>query len=141
MKTGYYAGLQSLALALIFMPEPFTTPIGIGLLSYATVANRQRPAIPRRVINTFEDHYSYKIKLVKGTAIKFELSPRRYGQMPKVYPSIARLQANPPALKAPHERPQRQAQVSYTPFSRVEPAGLMKPTRPKGQTRYFVSQR
>jgi hypothetical protein len=141
MKTAYNAGLQTLALALIFMPEPITTVVGVGLLNYARVASRQRPTVPRRVINTFEDHYSYKMKLVNGTAINFELSPRRHGQMPKAYPSIAKLQDNPQALKALRERAQRQSQIATTPFSKLEPAGLMKPPRPRGQTRYFAPKR
>jgi hypothetical protein len=131
MKTASNAGLQSLALALIFMPEPFTTPIGIVLLGYARVASRQKPAVPRRVISTFEDHYSYKIKLVNGTAINFELSARRHGQMPKAYPSIARLQDNPQALKAMRARAKGQSPYTSTPFSKLEPAGLMRGPRLK----------
>ncbi len=141
MKTTHYAGLQSLALALIFMPEPVTTVVGVGLFNYARVARKQRPTVSRRVINTFEDHYTYRMSLVNSTAISVQLSPRRHGQLPKAYPSIARLQDNPQALKALRERAQQQAQTTTTPFSKLEPAGLMKPPRPKGQTRYFAPKR
>ncbi|MBM3120158.1 MAG: hypothetical protein FJ006_11560 [Chloroflexi bacterium] len=141
MKTAYSAGLQSLALALIFMPEPITTVVGVGLLNYARVARKQRPTVLRPVINTFEDHYTYRMNLINNTTINVQLSPRRHGQMPKVYPSITRLHDNPQALKALHERAQRQAQTNTTPFSKLEPAGLMKPPRPKSQTRYFTPKR
>jgi hypothetical protein len=132
MKTAYYAGLQCIALALIFMPEPFTTPIGIGLLAYARKNIRQRPIGFRSLTNTFEDHYSYRMRLVNGTAINYQLSPRRQGQMPKLYPKIVRLQDNSQALRALRERSQRQSpQYTSTPFSKIEPAGLMKGPRIK----------
>jgi hypothetical protein len=141
MKTAYSAGLQSLALALIFMPEPITTVVGVGLLNYVRVARKQRPTVTRRVINTFEDHYTYRMNLINNTTINVQLSPRRHGQMPKVYPSIARLQDNPQVLKVLREGAQRQARASSTPFSKLELAGLMKPPRPRSQTRYFTPKR
>lgn len=131
MKTEPNAGLQSLALALIFMPEPFTTPIGIVLLAYARVASVQKPTVPRRVISTFEDQYSYKIKMVNGTAINFELSARRHGQIPRAYPSVARLQDNAQAMKALRARVKGQSAYTSIPFSKLEPAGLMRGPRLK----------
>ncbi|MBM4446128.1 MAG: hypothetical protein FJ023_02085 [Chloroflexi bacterium] len=128
MKSTYYAGLQSIALALIFMPEPVTTVIGVGLLSYARKnAKPQRPTNFRRLTNTFEDHYSYRVNMVRGTAINYQLSPRRHGQLPRAYPSIAKLQDNPQLVKALRERVQGQsARISY---SKLEPAGLMRGPR------------
>jgi hypothetical protein len=129
MKSTYYAGLQSLALALIFMPEPITTVVGIGLLSYARNAGQQRPVSVRRLTNTFEDHYSYRMDMLRGTTITYQLSPKRHGQMPKSYPKIAKLQDNHQVLKALRERTQRQSQFISTPFSKLEPAGLMRGPR------------
>ena len=129
MKSVYYAGLQSLALALIFMPEPITTVVGVGLLSYARTAGQQRPASVRRLTNTFEDHYSYKLNMARGTTITYQLSPKRHGQMPKSYPRITKLQDNHQVLKALRERTQRQSQFINTPFSKLEPAGLMRGPR------------
>jgi hypothetical protein len=131
MKSARSAGLQSLALALIFMPEPFTTVLGVGLLAYAKAVGGQRPAAARHPINTFEDNYSYKMSLVNGTAINYQLFPRRHGQMPKSYPKIVRLQDNHQALRALRDRAQRQSQYTSTPFSKLEPAGLMKGPRIK----------
>jgi hypothetical protein len=129
MKSAYSVGLQSVALALIFMPEPFTTPIGIALLAYAKAKGRQRPASARRLPDTFEDHYSYKLNLTHSTTITYQLSPKRHGQMPKSYPRITKLQDNPQLLKALRERTQRQSQFTSAPFSKLEPAGLMRGPR------------
>jgi hypothetical protein len=129
MKSAYYAGLQSLALALIFMPEPITTVVGVGLLSYATNTGRQGHVSVRRLTNTFEDHYSYRMDMLRGTTITYQLSPKRHGQMPKSYPRIAKLQDNHQVLKALRERTQRQSQFISTPFSKLEPAGLMRGPR------------
>lgn len=141
MKVAYSAGLQSLALALIFMPEPITTIIGVGLLNYARVAGKHRPAITRRITNTFADHYTYRMSLVNNTSINFNLSPRRHGQLPRSYPRIARLQDNPRDPKALYEKTQRRASATAALFPKLEPPGLMRPNLPKGQTRYFTPKR
>jgi hypothetical protein len=126
MNSAYSAGLQSLALALIFMPEPFTTVIGVGLLSYARAAGKERPVTPRRMITTFEDHYSYKLDMSRNSIISYELSARRHGQLPESYPKIARLQDNPQVVKALRARSKGISPYTSIPFSKLEPAGLMK---------------
>ena len=131
MKSVYSAGLQSLALALIFMPEPFTTVVGVGLLSYAKAAGRERPVSPRRLINTFEDHYSYRLDMSRNSTISYELSARRHGQLPESYPKIARLQDNPQVVKTLRERAKAPSQYTSIPFSKLEPPGLMKGPRLK----------
>ncbi len=130
MKSSTNVGLQSLALALIFMPEPFTTPFGIALLAYVKIANRQRPSIARRLPDTFEDRYSYKLSMTRGTTINYQLSPKRLGQMPKAYPRITNLQDNPQLMKALRERT-RQSQFRTAQLSKLEPAGLMRGPRLK----------
>ena len=129
MKSTYNTGLQAVALALIFMPEPFTTPIGIALLAYVKATGRQRPATMRRLTNTFEDCYSYKLSMTRGTTINYQLSSKRHGQMPESYPRIAKLQDNPQFVKTLRERAKRQPQFTSTPFSKLEPAGLMRGPR------------
>ena len=126
-KSPYYAGLQYVALAIMFMPEPFTTPIGIALLAYARGAGQQRPVAARRLTNNFDDQYSYKLNMVRGTSINYQLSPRRHGQLPNAYPKIARLQDNPQFMKSLRERAKRQH--AYAPVSKLEPAGLMRGPR------------
>jgi hypothetical protein len=124
-KTAYSAGLQSLALALIFMPEPFTTPIGIVLLAYAKTVPAEKPVNTRCMINTFEDHYSYKLEMQRSI-IKYELSARRHGQLPESYPRMSRLQDNPQVVKALRARAKAQPTYTSVPFSKLEPPGLMK---------------
>jgi len=131
MKSVYSTGLQSLALALIFMPEPFTTLVGVGLLSYARAAGQEKPVSPRRMITTFEDHYSYKLNMSRNSIISYELSARRHGQLPESYPKIARLQDNPQVVKTLRERAKAPSQYTSIPFSKLEPPGLMKGPRLK----------
>jgi len=129
MKSTYNTGLQSLALALIFMPEPFTTPFGVALLAYAKIASQQRPYMPRRLPDTFEDNYSYKMNMTRGTTITYQMAAKKHGQMPESYPRIAKLQDNPQLLKVLRERTKRQSQFTSAPFSKLEPAGLMRGPR------------
>jgi hypothetical protein len=131
MKSTYNTGLQAMALALIFMPEPFTTPFGIALLAYTKIASQRKPAVARRLPDTFEDRYSYKLNMTRGTTITYQLSPKRHGQMPESYPRISRLQDNPQFLKALRQRTQQQSRFTSTPFSKLEPAGLMRGPRLK----------
>ena len=141
MKSVYSAGLQSLALALIFMPEPFTTVIGVGLLSYAQAAGKERPVTPRRLITTFEDHYSYRLDMSRNSIISYELSARRHGQLPESYPKIARLQDNPHVVKALRTRAKGQSPYTSIPFSKLEPAGLMKGPRLKDRAALALPQK
>jgi len=120
-----------MALALIFMPEPFTTPIGLALLAYTKATGAEKPVTPRRIINTFEDHYSYRLEMQRRNIITYELSARRHGQLPVSYPKIARLQDNPQVIKALRARAKAPSQYTSVPFSKLEPAGLMKGPRLK----------
>jgi hypothetical protein len=131
MKSAYSTGLQSLALALIFLPEPFTTPFGIALLAYAKAVEGEKPVTPRRTINTFEDNYSYKLQMQRNNMISYELSARRHGQLPGYYPRISKPQDNPELVKAIRARSKAPAQYTSIPFSKLEPAGLMKGPRLK----------
>jgi hypothetical protein len=126
MKSSTSAGLQALALALIFMPEPFTTPIGIVLLSYAKAAGGEKPVTPRRMITTFEDHYSYRLEMQRNSIINYELTARRHGQLPEAYPRMARPQDNPQFMKNLRARAKTPSTYTTIPFSKLEPAGLMK---------------
>ena len=141
MKSVYSAGLQSLALALIFMPEPFTTVIGVGLLSYAQAAGKERPVTRRRLTTTFEDHYSYRLDMSRNSIISYELSARRHGQLPESYPKIARLQDNPHVVKALRARAKGQSPYTSIPFSKLEPAGLMKGPRLKDRAALALPQK
>lgn len=126
MKTAYSTGLQSVALALIFMPEPFTTPIGLALLAYAKTMGAEKPATPRRVLNSFDDVYSYKLQMQRNNMISYELAARRHGQLPGYYPRVSRPQENREFVKAVRANTKTQPQPVSVPFSKLEPSGLMK---------------
>jgi len=131
MKSSTSAGLQALALALIFMPEPFTTPFGIALLTYAKAVEGEKPVTPRRMITTFEDHYSYRLEMQRNSVISYELTARRHGQLPEAYPRLARPQDNPQFMKNLRAGTKVPSRHTSMPFSNLEPAGLMKGPRLK----------
>lgn len=123
----YRAGLQSLALALIFMPEPVSTVVGLGLLGVSRAIETPRPNNFRRLSNGLSDHFDYKLTMRGSSTIAVEFKPKRHGQLPRAYPKVARLQDNPEALKSLQEKVQLQLKKGTTAPSALEPAGLLKP--------------
>ena len=77
-------GLESVALALIFAPEPFTTLIGVGLLAAAR-ANKMHSE-SRRPTDRFEDYYRCAIELAKDGKLNYRVASIRDGQMPHAVP-------------------------------------------------------
>jgi hypothetical protein len=73
-------GLESVALALIFAPEPFTTLIGVGLLAAAR-ANKMHSE-SRRPTDRFEDYYRCAMELANDGKLKYKVATIREGQMP-----------------------------------------------------------
>jgi hypothetical protein len=108
------------------MPEPFTTPIGLALLVYAKTVGAEKPATPRRIVNSFEDNYSYKLQMQRNNMISYELAARKHGQLPGYYPRVSKPQDNPEFVKAMRTRAKAQPQPLSVPFSKLEPSGLMK---------------
>ena len=87
-----WKGLETLALALIFAPDPITTVIGVGILSYARkkqAEEKQTALRPRR--HYFTDFYNCKIKMVRGSAITYRTTQTREGQLPLRRSTISRL--------------------------------------------------
>ncbi len=94
-----YLGLQGLALALIFCPEPVTTVAGVWLLGYARARAGLQEAVPQKRENTFVHIYDYKLERMGEAAITYELEKRRSGQLP--WPTMtARVYKLPQAWKA-----------------------------------------
>jgi hypothetical protein len=71
---------------MIFLPEPATTFIGIGLLGYAR--NKKTGGEPEVVYRRayFNDIYSYDLKMKDGSVIHYQISGIREGQMPRKWP-------------------------------------------------------
>jgi hypothetical protein len=71
---------------MIFMPEPVTTFIGVGLLGYAR--SKKTGAEPELVCRRayFSDIYSYDLKMKDGSVIHYQITGIREGQMPRKWP-------------------------------------------------------
>lgn len=121
------AGLQSLALALIFMPEPVSTVVGLGLLAASRAIGTSRPHNFHRLSNGISDHFDYRLTMKGNSTIAVEFKPKRHGQLPRAYPRIARLQDNPEALKSLQQKAKLELNRRSTTSSALEPAGLLKP--------------
>ena len=77
-----YNGLQGLALALIFCPEPITTIVGVWLLGYARAKANGKEATPPKRENSFAHIYDYRLQKVGEAVLIYELEERRSGQLP-----------------------------------------------------------
>jgi hypothetical protein len=86
-------GLDSLALALIFAPEPVTTFIGIGLLAFSRASKMKRVGADTGIkpVNRFEDYYQYRIGMVKKGNLAYQVTPLREGQLPGKFPQTVKL--------------------------------------------------
>jgi hypothetical protein len=86
-------GLESLALALIFAPEPFSTFVGIGLLAASRASKMKRVGtqVNSKPVNRFEDYYRYNIGMVKHGNVAYKVTPLRDGQLPGTFPQTVRL--------------------------------------------------
>ena len=95
MKRRYYSGLQPLAMALIFTPEPLTTIAGIGLLGYAAHARRQAEKKRHRLKSAFKNFYNYKINKVNNSTLSYQIFTTRQGQLPLIWPDMTKLYYKP----------------------------------------------
>ncbi|MEJ2740289.1 MAG: hypothetical protein P8105_10780 [Dehalococcoidia bacterium] len=82
MKKGRYTGLEPLALALIFTPEPVTTVAGFALLGYSACLSSRKQAHRPRLRSPFEGFYSYSIKMMNKSTISYQIFTTRPGQLP-----------------------------------------------------------
>ena len=91
MNIGYHPGLKPLAMALICVPEPLTTIVGIGLLSYAAYANLKKESKPFNRKKACHSLYTYEIERVNDSTIIYQIFTTRQGQLPLIWPDIAKL--------------------------------------------------
>jgi hypothetical protein len=130
MKTQVLAGLESMALALIFIPEPVTTFIGMGLLAYTQkmrleqreLVSRQRPPY------TFHDYYNCTVNMVRGSAIAYRISTTMQGQLPLACSTISKLYENRWEWEAYRKtiNLKMKSRVNIVRPSALQPAGLLK---------------
>jgi len=87
-----YTGLEYIALALIFLPEPTTTFIGVGLLGYTrSQKNGEHTQVVYQHHNRFGDVYTYAVEMKDGACINYRISGIRAGQMPHKWPTTNKL--------------------------------------------------
>jgi hypothetical protein len=86
-------GLESVALALIFAPEPFSTFVGIGLLAFsrANKIKRVSTTTSAKPANRFEDYYHCRIGMVNQGNLAYKVTPLKAGQLPGSFPQTVRL--------------------------------------------------
>ena len=98
MKNSTHTRIGPLALALIFIPEPVTTAVGIGLLGYSRVRNmlqQQQDIACTRLKRTFDGFYGYKIQMTGKDSIAFQTFTTRQGQLPLTWPNITKVYHTP----------------------------------------------
>lgn len=87
--------IASLGLALIIMPEPFTTVFGIGLLAYAKLMQLEEKSGLHRRGNILDYYYTCRLEMVDNRAIIYQMFSRLPGQLPKKLPSTPKLYSVP----------------------------------------------
>ena len=87
-----YTGLEYVALAMIFLPEPATTFIGVGLLGYVrSKKDGEQSEVVYRRRSSFGEIYSYSLKMKDGSLITYQVAGIRKGQMPREWPVTYKL--------------------------------------------------
>ena len=138
MKKKLHAGLGSLAIILIFVPEPVSTLAGIGLLGYVRHVMSVGQTIWRKTGNFFEEYYTAKIDMVKDGIIKFQVSTTRQGQLPLGRLNSSRLYHMPhvwPSYKLTTKQEPKLKQLAMK-----HPAGLLKSSRTKVHDSLYIPE-
>lgn len=126
-KTSVYIGIQSLALALIFAPEPFTTPFGLVLLVYANHMKRHQHVVARRRTgHKFYSYYSFKVNMVHGKAVTFQTYTTRHGQLPLSSHNTTSLYHAPGLWESYQKASARFTKQDILTTRGQQPAGLLK---------------
>jgi hypothetical protein len=130
MNDQAWKGLESAALALIFAPEPFTTPLGIALLIFARHMRQeqQKAARQSRPHYSFHDYYNCRVGMVNGSAIAYNITSVRQGQLPLRRSTISKLYENRPEWEAYHRTVnlRTKTRVNISRPSYQQPAGLLQ---------------
>ena len=138
MKYLTHTGLEPLALALIFIPDPITTVVGIGLLSHIMHIKQRGNLEYHRSMHFRNNHYSYKIDMIDNTTITFQLSAARQGQLPVDWPQISGIYHTPQLWSEFHNGKNRKAVAGSLPPSDLKPAGLLGKLRSRHDAKFFA---
>lgn len=123
-----WRGLESLALALIFIPEPATTVIGLGLLAYTQNkrAGQLHASRNYHLPYGFHDYYNCKMHMIRGSAIAYRVSASREGQLPLAHSTISRLYENRKEWEYYHRTLNARPGTAAIRSSPQQPGGLLK---------------
>lgn len=125
-----WTGLESVALALVFAPEPFTTFLGVGLLAYARKkrAEEQQAARSRPLRrHSFSDFYHYRVGMVGSSSIAYRVLPVRQGQLPFARSTISKLYESREEWEYYRRTlPMRSTRVNFPRHHTLQPAGLLR---------------
>ena len=94
MNSKVVRGMETVALAMILAPEPFTTIPGIALMVTAKAVkatSRNTARIAPQKINRFDDYYRYKVHDVGKGKLAYRIAPIMEGQIPCSPPRAVRL--------------------------------------------------
>jgi len=101
VKNPVHLGLQGLAVALIFCPEPLTTVAGVWLLAYSRAKlSRKEDMRPRKRENTLAHLYDHRMQMVGESAITYEMHKKRSGQLPNTWPVTTKVYKVPQSWNA-----------------------------------------
>ena len=125
MESRSYTGLKPLAVALMFVPDPVTTVLGVGLLGYIKYMKEQGEIIRRRIPAIIEGYYSYRIDMPNKSTITFQMSTTRQGQLPFPQRKTYKLCDTPQARVESQKAGNRQTRSHPTLSSGPQPAGLL----------------
>jgi hypothetical protein len=128
-KTSVWKGVEALSLALIFAPEPFTTPVGIMLLAYARKKHKEEQEAAKtryRPRNSFTDYYHYRVGMARGSSITYHVSPIKQGQLPLARSTISRLYENRREWEYFYNTLNARGRLNLTRPNPFQPAGLLK---------------
>src|SRR4030042_2182948 len=130
MNEQSWRGLESAALALIFAPEPFTTPFGIGLLIFARKMRleQQKKARQSHPHHSFHDYYNCRLGMLNGSAIAYNVAPIRQGQLPLRRSTISKLYESRREWESYHKtvNVRTKTTVNISRPSPQQPAGLLQ---------------
>jgi len=138
MKTPFHSVLESLALALIFTPEPTTTIAGIGLLSLTRTMRCRKGIRRNRLTNGVEGYYTYRIDMVDGRTITFQVFPIRQGQLSLTWPNIGKLYSSPEAWEAFRAGANQASKATPSPVSGLRQASLLRTPKRGSYARLFA---
>ena len=140
MKKKLHAGLGSLAMILIFVPEPITTLAGIGLLGYVRHMMKVGQTIWRKTGNFFEEYYTTSIDMVKDGIIKFQVSTTRQGQLPLGRSNSSRLYHMPHVWPSYKFTTKPEPKLKQLTTSMKHPAGLLKSSRTRVHDSLYIPE-